>query len=200
MIRALRLFLLPIGAVLLLGAGSPDLDALIARYERFSESFPMEAGRSDPSHSPQGWPVETPAGMAARKAELRAIDKALAALPDAALASEDRRNRDFLRQIIGWRVEGIDLDERRFAFVAHEGFYNTPYYAARSVEVRGDADGRAWIARLRGVLAILPSSAPISSAVSPRAGPSRRGWSTSRWRCCAPRSRGPWRRTHCSRR
>ena len=151
MIRALRLFLLPIGAVLLLGAGSPDLDALIARYERFSESFPMEAGRSDPSHSPQGWPVETPAGMAARKAELRAIDKALAALPDAALASEDRRNRDFLRQIIGWRVEGIDLDERRFAFVAHEGFYNTPYYAARSVEVRGDADGRAWISRLRGV-------------------------------------------------
>lgn len=151
MIRALRLFLLPIGAVLLLGAGSPDLDALIARYEHFSERFPMEAGRSDPSHSPQGWPVETPGGMAARRAELLAIDKALAALPDGALASEDRRNRDFLRHIIGWRVEGIGFDERRFAFVAHEGFYNTPYYAARGVEVRSDADGRAWIARLRGV-------------------------------------------------
>jgi uncharacterized protein (DUF885 family) len=152
--RALRLLLLPVGAALLLGAaslGSPDLDALIARYDAFTARFPMEAGRSDPSHSPEGWPDETPAAMAARKAELLSIDKALAALPAGALASEEGRNRDFLRQIIAWRVEGIDFDERRFAFVAHEGFYNTPYYAARGIEVRSDADGRAWIARLRGV-------------------------------------------------
>jgi uncharacterized protein (DUF885 family) len=151
MIRALRMFLLPIGAMLLLGASSPDLDALIARYEHFSECFPMEAGRSDPSHSPEGWPDEAPAGMAARRAELTRIDEALAALPAGTLAQADRVNRDFLRQIIGWRVEGIDFDERRFAFVAHEGFYNTPYEAARGVQVRSDADGRAWIARLRGV-------------------------------------------------
>jgi len=149
--RALRLLLLPVGAALLLGAGSPDLDALIARYEQFTARYPMEAGRSDPSHSREGWPVETPAAMAARKAELAKIDVALAALPGAALSGEDRTNRDFLRQIIGWRIEGIDFDERRFAFVAHEGFYNTPYYTARGVEVRSDADGRAWIARLRGV-------------------------------------------------
>lgn len=152
--RALRLLLLPVGAALLLGAtlpGSPDLDALIARYDAFTARFPMEAGRSDPSHSPEGWPDETPAAMAARKAELLAIDKALAALPAGGLASEDGRNRDFLRQIIAWRVQGIDFDERRFAFVAHEGFYNTPYYTARGIEVRSDADGRAWIARLRGV-------------------------------------------------
>lgn len=149
--RALRLLLLPVGAALLLGAGSPDLDALIARYEQFTELYPMEAGRSDPSHSREGWPVETPAAMAARKAELAKIDGALAALPGTGLSSEDRTNRDFLRQIIGWRIEGIDFDERRFAFVAHEGFYNTPYYTARGVEVRSDADGRAWIARLHGV-------------------------------------------------
>lgn len=154
MIRALRLLLLPLGGALLLGAASPDspdLDALIARYEAFTARFPMEAGRSDPSHSPEGWPDETLAAMAARKAELLAIDKALAALPGDVLASEDGRNRDFLRHIIAWRVQGIDFDERRFAFVAHEGFYNTPYYTARGVEVRSEADGRAWIARLRGV-------------------------------------------------
>jgi uncharacterized protein (DUF885 family) len=154
MIRFLRQLLLPIGAALLLGAAlpaSPDLDALVARYDAFTARFPMEAGRSDPSHAPEGWPVETPAAMAARKTELLAIDRALAALPGAALTSADRTDRDFLRQIIAWRVEGIDFDERRFAFVAHEGFYNTPYYAARGVEVRSDADGRAWISRLRGV-------------------------------------------------
>lgn len=158
MIRALRLVLLPIAMPLLAMASgasaapaSPDLEALIARYERFSESFPMEAGRSDPSHSREGWPIETPAGMAAREAELRALDTALAALPTAAQGSVSATDRAFLRQIIGWRVDGIDFDERRFAFVAHEGFYNTPYYAARGVEIRSDADGRAWIARLRGV-------------------------------------------------
>ncbi|MET0247429.1 MAG: DUF885 family protein [Sphingomonas sp.] len=153
--RVATMLLLPLGAMLIMAQSVPaasDLDAQIARYERFTEDFPMEAGRSDPSLSRQGWPDETPAGMAARRAELLRIDAALKALPgDRLAAGEARVNRDFLRRIIEWRVEGIDFDERRFAFVAHEGFYNTPYYTARGVEVRSDADGRAWIARLRGV-------------------------------------------------
>ena len=47
--------------------------------------------------------------------------------------------------------EGIDFDERRFAFVAHEGFYNTPYSLARGLDVKSEAEARAWAERMRGI-------------------------------------------------
>lgn len=148
LIRALAL---PPAMMLLAAAPASDLPSLIAGYERFSADYPMEAGRSDPSHSRQGWPDETPAGMAKRKAALAGIAAGLDALNGDALAGEDRINRDYLRQTIGWRIEGIDFDERRFAFVAHEGYYNTPYSAARGTVIHTEAEGRAWIERMRGV-------------------------------------------------
>lgn len=138
-------------SVLLMAAGNPGLDGIIARYERFAHAYPMEAGRSDPSRSPDGWPDETPAGMAKRRAELLRIREALDGLGGAELAGEAAANRAFLRRIVDWRIEGIDFDERRFAFVAHEGFYNTPYYTARGTSVRSEADARAWLQRMRGI-------------------------------------------------
>ncbi|AMG73207.1 DUF885 domain-containing protein [Sphingopyxis granuli] len=139
------------GALLLGGAATPDLPDLIDRYEHFAEDYPMEAGRSDPSRARVGWPDETPAGMARRKAELQRIAAALDALDDVALTDETRVDRAYLRQLIAWRVEGIDFDERRFAFVAHEGFYNTPYSLARGLTLRSEADARAWVERMRGI-------------------------------------------------
>ncbi|MCG6116249.1 MAG: DUF885 family protein [Mesorhizobium sp.] len=140
------------GAAMLLGAASPPGFAdLVDQYERFSEDYPMEAGRSDPSRSRTGWPDETPAGMAARRAELVRIDAALDAMEAAGLTGEDRLNRDYLRELIGWRIEGIDFDERRFAFVAHEGFYNTPYSLARSLDLRTEHEAREWVDRMRGI-------------------------------------------------
>ena len=138
-------------ALLLTGAKAQELPDLIERYERFAEAYPMEAGRSDPARSREGWPDETPAGMAHRRAELQRIAAALDGLDGAGLAGEAGVNRAYLRQLIGWRIEGIDFDERRFAFVAHEGFYNTPYSLARSLKLRDEAEARAWLQRMRGI-------------------------------------------------
>lgn len=138
-------------ALLVMAARSPDLPTLIEEYETFSVDYPMEAGRSDPSRSREGWPDETPEGMARRKAELQRMAAALDDLAPDTLASEDRINRDYLRALIGWRIEGIDFDERRFAFVAHEGFYNTPYSVARGLNVQSEEDARAWLVRMRGI-------------------------------------------------
>lgn len=123
------------------------LPEVIAGYERFTEQHPMEAGRSDPSSAREGWPRESPEAMAERRAGLTALRDRLAAVA-ATVDGEGAINRDYLGELIGWRIEGIDFHERRFAFVAHEGFYNTPYYTARSVTIRNEADARAWIARL----------------------------------------------------
>lgn len=140
------------GAAMLLAAATPPtFPDLVADYEQFSAEFPMEAGRSDPSRSRTGWPDESPAAMASRRAALVEIATALDALDGTALTGEDRLNRDYLRELIGWRIEGIDFDERRFAFVAHEGFYNTPYSLARSLDLRTEAEALAWVERMRGI-------------------------------------------------
>lgn len=149
--RLARIGALGVASLMLVAAGTPDLSDLVGRYERFSQEYPIEAGRSDPSRSREGWPDETPAGMAYRRTVLQQLAAELDGLDGAALAGEDRLNRDYLRQVIGWRIEGIDLDERRFAFVAHEGFYNTPYAVARGLNPRSEADARSWIARMRGI-------------------------------------------------
>src|SRR5690606_22734399 len=132
-------------------AVSSTLPAVIAAYERFTTEYPMEAGRSDPSRAREGWPRETPEAMAERRAGLVSLRSQLQAVDSASLEAEDELNRDYLRELIDWRVEGIDFDERRFAFVAHEGFYNTPYALARSLNLRSEAEARAWVQRMRGI-------------------------------------------------
>ncbi|WP_160174151.1 DUF885 domain-containing protein [Sphingopyxis sp. MWB1] len=129
------------------------LAAIIADYERFSADYPMEAGRSDPAFARDRWPDESPPAMARRRAALDAFAARLDALDPAGLTAEARINRDYLRALIGWRIEGIDLDERRFAFVAHEGFYNTPYAVARSLRIESASEARAWVERMGGITA-----------------------------------------------
>ncbi len=139
-------------ALLLGGAASPStLAEVIAGYERFTREYPMEAGRSDPSSAREGWPRETSEAMAERRAGLVALRTQLQAVDAVSLDTEAALNRDYLRQLIDWRIEGIDFDERRFAFVAHEGFYNTPYHAARSTVLRSEAEARTWVDRLASV-------------------------------------------------
>ncbi len=148
--RTLRLLALPLLA-LVTAAAPADLAQVVADYEAFTARYPMEAGRSDPPSARDGWPDETPVGRAQRKAGLERLRAALDAIDPAGLSAEEAANRDFLRQTVGWRIDGIDFDDTRFAFVAHEGFYNTPYAAARGTVVKSAAEGEAWIARLRGV-------------------------------------------------
>jgi uncharacterized protein (DUF885 family) len=129
----------------------PGLDDIVAQYERFSADHPMEAGRSDPARSRDGWPDETLQAMADRRAALQALAEQLDGLAEAGLTEAQRIDRHYLRALIGWRIEGIDFDERRFAFVAHEGFYNTPYAVARGLDIRSEAEARAWVERMRGI-------------------------------------------------
>ena len=132
-------------------AVADDLSSVIADYETFSRLHPMEAGRSDPPDARAFWPRETPADMAARRRGLEALAKRLDALPATPKDEEDRIDRVYLRAIAGWRLEGLAQDEQRFAFVAHDGFYNVPYYAAQQQRLPTLADARAWIARLHGI-------------------------------------------------
>ncbi len=148
MIRGL--FLCAAATMAAFPASAQDLGQVIAAYERFTLDHPMEAGRSDPSRARTGWPREAPAAMAERRAGLAGLREQLARVRPAE-SGEERINRDYLDQLIGWRIEGIDFDERRFAFMAHEGFYNTPYYAARSTRIANDADAQAWIAQLSAI-------------------------------------------------
>ncbi len=145
------LFLLPLAAFLAPAEAPASLPEAIADYERFTARFPMEAGRSDSARAPEGWPRESPEAMAERRAGLAALRDRLAGIDGAGLSADQAADRDYLRQLIDWRIQGIDFDERRFAFVAHEGFYNTPYQTARSTIIRDEADARAWIARLSAV-------------------------------------------------
>ncbi|SMF67708.1 DUF885 domain-containing protein [Allosphingosinicella indica] len=146
-----RLLILPLAALLLAAAPPPSLPDLIADYERFTTRFPMEAGRSDPARGVDGWPQESLAAMTERKAGLVAMQARLRAVDATGLSADAAADRDYLGKLIAWRIEGLDFDERRFAFVAHEGFYNTPYNAARGVTVRDAAEARAWIAQLNAV-------------------------------------------------
>lgn len=129
-------------------ARNGDLSAVEAEYELFAQAFPMEAGRSDPTTSPHGWPDETPDGMMARAVALRAMADRIDAIDGDGLTSQERLDRAFLRKIVGWRLDGIGFDERRFAFVAHEGFYNTPYALARTVELHDAREAGEWVERL----------------------------------------------------
>lgn len=124
---------------------------IVAQYERFSVDHPMEAGRSDPARSREGWPDETAEEMARRRAMLQGLAARMDQLDDSMLTEAQRTDRRYLRALIGWRIEGIDFDERRFAFVAHEGFYNTPYAVARGLDIRSEAEARAWLQRMRGI-------------------------------------------------
>lgn len=147
---SLRGVLMLPAAALLMAAAAPDLAAVIAQYETFAKDHPIEAGRSDPSFARDTWPAETPEAMATRRRALAGLRDALDRLP-ASSAGEERVNREFLRAILGWRIEGIDFDERRFAFVAHEGYYNTPYAAARGMRIGSAAEAQAWVTRLRAL-------------------------------------------------
>lgn len=144
--------LMGIFAMLLLTAAAPPrLAEVMADYERFTERYPMEAGRSDPARAREGWPRETPADMSTRRSGLEALRADLGAIGVATLSPGEAVNRSYLLDVIGWRIEGIDFDERRFAFVAHEGFYNTPYATARATRLSSEADARAWVERIRAI-------------------------------------------------
>ena len=130
---------------------SPTLNGLFADYARFTETYPIETGRSDTASGRLHWPREAPADLATRVAGLQILKERISAPEYVALTGEDRTNRDYLARIIDWRLGGLAMDEHRFAFVAHDGFYNVPYYTARGLRTQTEAEAVAWIERLNAL-------------------------------------------------
>ncbi len=138
----------PTGAA---SATSPELQTLFTDYERFSTTHPIETGRSDQPSARLHWPMEAPQDLAARTEALKALKARLGSPNIKALTGEDALNRDYMARLIDWRLDGLAMDEHRFAFVAHDGFYNVPYYTARGLRTRTEAEAQAWIERLTAI-------------------------------------------------
>src|SRR5690606_8106330 len=128
---------------------------LFTDYERFSTIHPIETGRSDQPSARLHWPMEAPQDLAARTEALKALKARLGSSNIQALTGEDALNRDYMARLIDWRLDGLAMDEHRFAFVAHDGFYNVPYYTARGLRTQTEADAVAWIERLNALPAYL---------------------------------------------
>lgn len=125
-----------------------SLTILFDDYARFSETYPIETGRSDQPSGRTHWPREAPADLATRVAGLTSLRGRVDAAEYAGLAGDDAVNHNYLGRIIDWRLAGLAMDEHRFAFVAHDGFYNVPYYTARGARTQTEAEALAWIERL----------------------------------------------------
>ncbi len=125
-----------------------SLTVLFDDYARFSETFPIETGRSDQPSGRTHWPREAPADLAIRVTGLTTLRSRVDAAEYAGLAGNDAVNHGYLGRIIDWRLAGLAMDEHRFAFVAHDGFYNVPYYTARGTRTQTEAEALAWIERL----------------------------------------------------
>ncbi|MBE7213510.1 MAG: DUF885 domain-containing protein, partial [Gluconacetobacter diazotrophicus] len=142
------------------GAGAPlsqdtpkqRLAAVIAEYDRISlENDPVTAGQQGNQAARVRWPDNSPAAVARRENELRALKLRLDAIPDAELTGEDALNRALLAWRLDMEVEDFRFDEERMPFNADSGFFLDPAYAAQDMVLRTEVDARDWIGRLRNL-------------------------------------------------
>ena len=131
-----------------LGQG-PDLDALIAEYERLER-------RADPVTSAQQGDIEalarlpdvTPAAARARRDALAELRARLSRIDANSLSGEDSLNRAFMLRQLDDQIASLDFDEARSPFVNDSGFHTLAGYLAETTPVRTAADAEAWLARL----------------------------------------------------
>ena len=141
-------------AALILGSGAASassLSELAADYETITAKYRMVAGRSDVPSGQDGWPKDLPEDLAPYHQNLELLRDKLSRLSQTDLKGDDRLNADYLAQIVNWRLQGLEFDEHRFSFVAHEGFYNVPYYTARNRRLHNEKDAEAWLAQMRDI-------------------------------------------------
>lgn len=129
-----------------------DMASILKAYDAVQvEQDPVRAAQRGDAEAARRWPDDSPAAVAHRKAELQAIKAGLAALDPASLSPDDRLNRDLVAQRVDIALAGMGFDEERIPFIRGDGFYTTAGYAALATNLRNEADGQAWIARLKAL-------------------------------------------------
>jgi uncharacterized protein (DUF885 family) len=129
-----------------------DLRGVIADYTALARSEdPVRAGARGDAAALARWPDDTPAAVAARRTRLLDLQARLKALSGASFAGEDALNRDILARRVDMELQGLAFDQERIPFVSGEGFFNLPDDTAQATVIHGDADARAWLARLAAI-------------------------------------------------
>ena len=148
----MRRLLLAIALVLLAGpslAQDAPLNRLVADYEAWAlADDPFTAAREGDRAALSRLPDVTPAADAARKRAMAAFRARLAAIPPQGLTPEARLNRDFLAWTLERRLRSLAFDEARLPFNSDSGFDQDLDYVASTTNLDGEAEARAWIARL----------------------------------------------------
>ena len=153
--RRLLMSLVPAAA---LGAGAGPVQAaatptawrdLDRDYVAFiHQQDPIRAGARGDREALTRWPDNSPAGIAAQTTALKGFKARLGANRGGA---GDPLDAAIMARQIDVALEGIALDEQRLAFRNGEGFYTTPDGTAQVTRLAGEADARAWLARMAAI-------------------------------------------------
>jgi uncharacterized protein (DUF885 family) len=128
-----------------------ELEQTVQAYDRLSSvQDPIRAGMRGDAAALARWPDDSPRQVTARVKELERLRSALGTPPQG-LDDEQALTRDLLLERIDTAIEGARFDEERIPFQSGEGFYTLPESTAATTPIRGDADARAWLARLKAI-------------------------------------------------
>src|SRR5690242_15024284 len=123
--------------------GDAALEKLIAEESSIER-------QTDPKDGP-GWPDVSKPAEDRRIATLKGLQARLSSLPPSPERSEEALTRQLLDWRLGMRIEAARFDAARIPFDNGDGFFNTANYAAETTVIRTDADGAAWVARLKAL-------------------------------------------------
>jgi uncharacterized protein (DUF885 family) len=128
------------------------LDRLVGAYEAWAlADDPFTAAREGDRAALSRLPDVTPAADAARRRALEGFGDRLARIGPAGLSPEARLNRDFLAWTLARRLKSLGFDEARLPFNSDGGFDEDLNYFASTTNLDGEAEARAWIARLEAL-------------------------------------------------
>lgn len=133
-------------------ADDGPLNRLVADFEAYSLSQnPIEAGREGDREALSRLPDVSPGQEALRKRSYEAFQARLNAIDPAGLSEEAKLNRAFLAWTLDRRIQSIAFDENRMPFNSDGGFDQELNYTASGTLIDTQADGRAWIDRLKAL-------------------------------------------------
>jgi uncharacterized protein (DUF885 family) len=133
-------------------ADDTTLDRLIADFDAYSLSQdPITAGREGDRRALSRLDDPSSGADVLRRSSYEEFKARLDAIDPADLSADARLNRDFLAWTLDRRVKSLNFDEARMAFDSDGGFDQQMGYAASTTRLDTEADGEAWIARLRAL-------------------------------------------------
>lgn len=123
-----------------------DLDRDYIAFTHLQD--PIRAGARGDREALTRWPDNSPAAIVDQAATLKGFKARLAAVGNAAT---DPLDAAIMARQIDIALEAIAFDDQRMAFRNGEGFYTTPDGTAQVTRLAGEADARAWLARMAAI-------------------------------------------------